>query len=58
MNISGTKPCVLSDPKVVLCDPGQRGLLTSDADKADLKETISRIARIRKEGDVSVVVLL
>jgi hypothetical protein len=29
-----------------------------DADKAELKETISRIARIRKEGGVSVVVLL
>ena len=36
----------------------KRGLLNTDADKAELKETISRIARIRKEDGVSVVVLL
>jgi transcription initiation factor TFIIF subunit alpha len=36
----------------------KRGLLSTDADKAELKETISRIARIRKEGPVSIVVLL
>ena len=36
----------------------KRGLLNTDADKSELKETISRIARIRKEGNVGYVVLL
>lgn len=35
----------------------KRGLLNSDADKQELKETIGRVARIRKEGNASVVVL-
>ena len=36
----------------------KRGLLNTDADKNELKATISRIARIRKEGEKSFVVLL
>ena len=36
----------------------KRGLLNTDADKSELKETISRIARIRKGGSVGYVVLL
>ena len=36
----------------------KKGLLNTDEDKNELKQTISRIARIRKEGGVSIVVLL
>tara|TARA_B100001540_G_C15249271_1_gene391933 strand:- start:228 stop:506 length:279 start_codon:yes stop_codon:yes gene_type:complete len=35
----------------------KRGLLDTDADKSELKATIARVARIRKEGNKSFVVL-
>ena len=35
----------------------KKGLLNTDSDKTELKETIGRIARIRKEGNTAVVVL-
>ena len=35
----------------------KKGLLSSEADKKELKETMARIARIRKEGNVAYVVL-
>ena len=35
----------------------KKGLLSSEDDKKELKETMSSIARIRKEGNVAYVVL-